>query len=181
MANLSDFDGDLIISGTDKASVIAVSNIIVDTMRGWDYGFYAYPEKIGEGDVYFSPDKFFDGEEDYQLEYQASFSGDGTGRWTFGNNVESLGRWLAEELKGSEKLKVLEQNSFSVQFIGTDIEPGCRVYDSLTGTLFHKRGNSLRDSTVNVDCQSLGEPTVEALMEHYGWEKQEAKEYLGLE
>ena len=181
MANISSFDGDLLISGVDKASVVAVSNIIVDTMRGWDYGFYAYPEKISEEEVYFSRDDFFKGEKEYQLEYQAAFSGDGSGRWTFGNNVESLGRWLAEELKGSEKLKVLEQNSFSVQFIGTDIETGCRVFDSLTGTMFHKKGDSLKDSVVNVHCQSLGELTVDAIMEHYGWEEQEAKEYLGLE
>ena len=181
MANLSNFDGDLLISAADKAAVVTVSNIIVDAMRGWTYGFYAYPEKISEQDVYFSRDDFFKGDKKYQLEYQAAFSGDGDGRWTFGNNVESLGRWLAEELKGSEKLKVLEQNSFSVQFIGTDIERGCGVYDSLTGTLFHKGGDSLKNSVVNVDCQSLGELTVDALMEHYGWEEQEAKEYLGLE
>ena len=181
MANLSNFDGDMLISGVDKASVVAVSNIIVETMAKWDYGFYAYPEKISEQEVYFARDEFFKGEKEYQLEYQAAFSGDGTGRWSFDNNIEALGRWLVEELKGSERLKVLEQNSFSVQFIGTDVEPGCRVFNSLTGTLFHKKGDSLKDSVVNVDCQSLGEPTVDALMEHYGWDEQEAKEYLGLE
>ena len=181
MANISSFDGDLIISGVDKSSVVTVSNIIVSTMMEWEYGFYSYPEKISEQEVYFARDEFFKGDKAYQLEYQAAFSGDGSGRWTFANNVESLGRWLAEELKGSKKLKVLEQNSFAVQFIGTDIEPGCGVYDSLTGTLFHEKGSPLTDSTVNVDCQSLGKLTVDALMEHYGWEKQEAKEFLGLE
>lgn len=181
MANISSFDGDLLISGVDKASVVAVSNIIVDTMRGWEYGFYSYPEKVSEKDIYFSRDDFFKGEKEYQLEYQAAFSGDGSGRWTFGNNIESLGRWLAEELKGSERLKVLEGNSFAVQFYGTDIETGCGVNDSLTGCLFHLGGTPLTESTVSVNCHSNGELTVDFLMEHFGWEEQEAKEYLGLE
>lgn len=179
MANISNFDGDLVITGADKASVVAVSNVIVETMAKWDYGFYAFPEEISEKDVYFSRDEFLDGE--YRLEYQAAFSGEGSGRWTFGNNVEFLGRWLLEELKGSEKLKVLEQHSFVLQFMGTDIEVGCGVFDSLTGTFFHKKGDPLKDSTVNVDCQSKGEITVDALMEHYGWDEEEAKAYLGLE
>ena len=55
------------------------------------------------------------------------------------------------------------------------------MFNSLTGTLFHKKGDSLKNSVVNVDCQSLGKLTVDALMEHYGWGEQEAKEYLGLE
>ena len=80
MANFSDFDGDLIISGTDKASVVAVSNIIVDAMRQWTYDFYADPEEITEKDVYFSSDNAEDKE--CQLEYQAKFSGDGYGKFS---------------------------------------------------------------------------------------------------
>ena len=178
MANFSDFDGDLIISGTDKASVVAVSNIIVDAMRKWTYSFYACPEKISEKDVYCSSS---DIDKECHLEYQATFFGNGNGRWSFANNIESLGYWLTEELKDSKKLKVLEQNSFSVQFIGTDIEIGFGLYDSLTGTLFHKKGVPLKDSIVNIDRWSLGELTVDALMEHYGWDEDEAKEYLGIE
>ena len=178
MANFSDFDGDLIISGTDKASVVAVSNIIVDAMKKLTYDFYADPEEITERDVYFSSDS---ADKECQLEYHAKFSGDGYGRWSFANNIRSLGRWLAEELKGSEKLETLEQTSFSVQFIGTDIERGFGLYDSLTGTMFHKKGVPLKDSIVEIDCRSLGELTVDALMEHYGWNEDEAKEYLGIE
>ena len=178
MANFSDFDGDLIISGTDKASVVAVSNIIVDAMRKWTYDFYADPEEITERDVYFSSDN---ADKECQLEYQAKFSGDGYGRWSFANNIRSLGRWLAEDLKGSEKLETLEQASFSVQFIGTDIERGFGLYDSLTGTMFHEKGVPLKDSIVEINCRSLGELTVDALMEHYGWDEDEAKEYLGVE
>ena len=68
-----------------------------------------------------------------------------------------------------------------MQFIGTDIERGFGLYDSLTGTLFHEKGVPLKDSIVNIDCRSLGELTVDALMEHYGWDEHEAKEYLGIE
>ncbi len=177
MANFSDFDGDLIISGTDKASVVAVSNIIVDAMRKWTYDFYADPEEITEKDVYFSSDN---ADKKCKLEYQAKFSGDGYGQWSFANNIRSLGRWLAEDLN-SENLKTLEQASFSVKFIGTDIERGSGLYDSLTGTMFHEKGVPLKDSIVNIDCRSLGELTVDALMERYGWDEDEAKEYLGIE
>lgn len=177
MANLSSFDGEMIVAAKSKAAVITVTNIIINAMSKWDYGFFPVPDKVSEADVVYIRDEFF--EKPDRLEYQVCLSGDGTGRWSFDNNIESLGRWLKEELKGSEKLKLLEQNDFWVYFNGTDVETGCGVFNDLTGSVLHVAGQPLEKSISNVDCQPKGEITPESLAEHYGWDLDEAKERLG--
>ena len=140
MANLSNFDGDLLISATDKTAVVAVSNIIVDTMRKWEYGFYAYPEKVSEKDVYFSRDDFFKGKKSTSLNIKRPSPVTVTAGGNSATTSNHLAAGWLKNLKGQKDSKFLNKTPLLCSLLARISNQVVACMTALQELCFTRRG-----------------------------------------
>lgn len=129
MANLSTATGEIAITSDAEKCVDALLKAFKYVEDG-DYNTLLVEEDTGRKSL---------------TEFISKF--DGSGRWSYDNNIERFNVWALPHLSDKDK-KILKDNDWKINYVYTDYDPGCDWIVKNDIDYIHKKNNDYNDANI---------------------------------
>lgn len=170
MANMRVARGTLFLGSKSKDAVNTLITEVFTRTKDWHYS-----TTLGKGRTW-----YYDPAREHYAEYQF----EGTGKWTFANNIEFLLSSAKKELEKEGKhdvVSLLEGASFLIRFVYADYEMGVQLIESNIAELIHVAGTPLEKSERFIRLHESFDWTAENLVAVCGEDADYAEELCGSE
>lgn len=163
MANMSDVYGSVIINSV-TGNVLKIAESINKITKNWHYNLDLELDNLNQDNKHFM-----------EVNFNAS------GRWSFQNNIELLGQWLAntDDEDIDEAVEYLIEHDFELLFVFQEIELGNAFIGTGSGSVTHNFGTYLSECKCENSDYTEYDLTVKNLIDILDFDEEYAKEYLG--
>jgi len=165
MANMSDVYGSVVINSV-TGNVLKIAESINKLTKNWHYNFDL---EINQEDM--------NQEDKHSIELGFNASG----RWSFQNNIELLGKWLAntDDEDIDEAVNYLIEYDFELLIDYQEIEVGFAFIGTGSGSVTHNAGTYLSECKCENSDYTEYDLTVKNLVDILDFDEEYAREFLG--